>query len=1255
MDSPRDFEDGSDPDNPVDDSVLSLDELKAQLRQTLRDKGVESGLRADFRSQLIAKLKINRRRSDDGELLSNATPRDLRQRLQDSIVAEYLEASGFRYTLSVFLPESGVEQSLLSPRDVMFAMRMSPWAHQSTSTQANENTNDKSQANGNTKSDQPPVLTRIVGNIAHSGQTLMNRSHCGTQTDDATTTPGEQLERKLQAIHDDFSKACQEAATPLPQTLEERMLRYQSDCDKRAQQAIESEVERIRTLELGAIRAQERSNYKKQLETTTEALRQEYAKRVEKLRRREQEVDAKLAAKSMEIEGRLHADRQENLRALDELKRARAELKRAASLAEREAKSCDDAVNQRQRALDRREKELNERELQLDAQVDSRVRVAREQAESTLRAQQKAVQDENTRLERLAETLEAEKSALDELRKRTSGLDKTLIETQRSFAQLQETELTTRRDNERLKTQLEVTMQLLQRSSDRSSELELETVAIKERLNKAEEAARLATEQQHRTAAELEQVLADRRRRSHPGSPASKTTNARSRLGGMLSVDGVSMSVLGGTSWGESHADHTTSPTAVDAGATGYDDDEEGSMDGYGAQQCHNCESFEYRLRMEEIERRAAEEEVMKLKQLLREHRARLTLVQPFVLDPTASAIDLAATRALESTDPTIQLHGAVFANTYRVPTPQSFPTPSQSSQAPQMTPAAVLEVHQQMHPLPNTTIVVSEHHSRASAPHNVAPVPVASRMEVPWSTAEAPPTAPPPQLTSAGEVHKAVTDTLVLVAPSPSVEQSNNVQSRPPQDDLATTPSAVQGQSADTVSVSSQEATSVVSVVHQDAGVVELVKTHPSTPNRSPIGSRGESPVADGAMSEFEADGVATAGSSNTHNINVGAIDDTTKAGVTEDAAHSEPHSEVEQEGDDGARSPTAMSSGAEPDADAEFASSNTPPASPRSQLETSPAAASHALEVNTLQEATVTDQSSPQSSIHFDSPSASPSSSGLVSTPTSPTLDAAAGDADSGVGKAQVVSDTGADVTATLVAVTTDTLVEPSTMGLVDADTDEDSKDDRVEGETESIALDKDATSDETSESNKAESNEGATQQTDDGADATALSWIERQRSNDEARRRARLDRNRARNTVTSSASALASRPTPANTDEHAAQSVEDDVEELDTDRNSLATTTDVQGAGATDGAEGAEASSSVGSEGVPSPKDEIMDQYLENARRKVQEAKQQQRNTSSHDGNDNRSDDAQDSSEGSFELSIGSRSNSGESDDGDDDSYF
>lgn len=90
--------------------------MKNQLFEQMKKSGVLDGLKSQLRGRLYDQLKLKNEKADSN--LSNVSNR-LSFKIAVSLVADLMKKCDMPYAMSVFLPECGISQEILSKSELV--------------------------------------------------------------------------------------------------------------------------------------------------------------------------------------------------------------------------------------------------------------------------------------------------------------------------------------------------------------------------------------------------------------------------------------------------------------------------------------------------------------------------------------------------------------------------------------------------------------------------------------------------------------------------------------------------------------------------------------------------------------------------------------------------------------------------------------------------------------------------------------------------------------------------------------------------------------------------------------------------------------------------------------------------------------------------------------------------------------------------------------------------------------------------------
>ncbi|GBG33826.1 Oral-facial-digital syndrome 1 protein-like [Hondaea fermentalgiana] len=361
--------------NASPDESWSAEALKNSLFESLRRAGTVEALKAQLRAQVVDKLQ-----GEDASLLtrSRETARggahdaeepedDLEVHVLQSLVADYLESRGCAYTLSVFMPEDGLgERAPLSRAE----------------------------------------LCRILSHVEEArpsddeGQARYKDS--GTQTADTERFEGDTavtvLDRKLSRVNEQYVLQLEREALVPRRSEEERLIRYQRDCDQRAAEHIQSELARFRESELSAMRLQERAAMRRELTRERESARNELQARLAQLAERERALEDSLRRSQAQVEAALYDERQKLLHRFEAADVKTAQERREIGIDRKALKQSQLETDKLKAELERKLLEIHTLELDLKRRHDDDVRTYRQSVLADYEERERRVQREELRI-----------------------------------------------------------------------------------------------------------------------------------------------------------------------------------------------------------------------------------------------------------------------------------------------------------------------------------------------------------------------------------------------------------------------------------------------------------------------------------------------------------------------------------------------------------------------------------------------------------------------------------------------------------------------------------------------------------------------------------------------------------------------------------------------------------------------------------------------------------------------------------------
>ena len=268
-------------------------------------------------------------------------------------------------------------------------------------------------------------------------------SETSMQTESAGTTAREMLDIQTAALRQRYEKVLSAERASPQASMEERMLQYQTECDTRSRNDLESQMRHFRDSEALKIRLEESRKARVELEATRREMELEYERRLAASSDREKEAARQHAEKERQLEASQYEYRARMQRELDEMRMREQAAGKKAELDAQGAMLLEQRLRETQIRIETRERELSNREAEVDARARSEVDRARDAAQGALREQMEAVARERFQLKEDRDALEDSQARHKQLVDSAKGLKKDLRDALQMVAQ-KEDELDTK-------------------------------------------------------------------------------------------------------------------------------------------------------------------------------------------------------------------------------------------------------------------------------------------------------------------------------------------------------------------------------------------------------------------------------------------------------------------------------------------------------------------------------------------------------------------------------------------------------------------------------------------------------------------------------------------------------------------------------------------------------------------------------------------------------------------------------------------
>lgn len=288
------FDEKISPDHLSDE--ISLKDLKANLTETLRRSGVLNSVKAQIRREFIQGQRTGKASSSKESTAATgssdtAAPgpghTTLNDRITYSCVYNLQKNRRLHQTISVFIAECGLEPrfSILSEDDLSKVIKFAPITTayragkpSSSSSSSSIDKNDTSPFVAVVEHRRSTVLDLLIYFCLITGD---NRGDASCQTDFSGPGIRETLDDSISTIRHNYRLHRDEELLKPSKTIEEHMIAFQRDCEKRMQHDLSIQVAQIREHEVRKVRLEERQAARADSEARRKEIDFEYSRRLQ--------------------------------------------------------------------------------------------------------------------------------------------------------------------------------------------------------------------------------------------------------------------------------------------------------------------------------------------------------------------------------------------------------------------------------------------------------------------------------------------------------------------------------------------------------------------------------------------------------------------------------------------------------------------------------------------------------------------------------------------------------------------------------------------------------------------------------------------------------------------------------------------------------------------------------------------------------------------------------------------------------------
>ena len=268
------------------------------------------------------------------------------QRLIDELIARHMEACNFSYSLSVFGPESGTggengarfsEEEILQHLNIHPSSRL---ARKITELQVAGRENHRS-------------FTAVLFQALAEVQAAQVLRETETQTYDLQNQ-GFSVGLEIERIEHKFLGKLESERKISQLDFEQKFAEYREECDRRTRVEVESQVVKIREIEVGAARIEEAARYQEQMAREREELEKLHRLQLSKLKEQELQMHDRLMRQQRNLDSMEFEHKQEMLKEEAAFRQRRSEV--------------EERLQQQQAAIQEQERALMQHQNSLQAQ-----------------------------------------------------------------------------------------------------------------------------------------------------------------------------------------------------------------------------------------------------------------------------------------------------------------------------------------------------------------------------------------------------------------------------------------------------------------------------------------------------------------------------------------------------------------------------------------------------------------------------------------------------------------------------------------------------------------------------------------------------------------------------------------------------------------------------------------------------------------------------------------------------------------------
>ncbi len=387
---------------PNEFELFSAKKLKSMLKENLSKSHsvqlIKAKLRKEFIKEITNQSNKQPKGSDKTEVTSSRPLLSLEQRLILSLLYAHLQHHHYYHTISVFLAESGLEDKTRSvvseydvsqlflhhvalPADLAVTLKEhfphATLALRSSSKPRSKREDDEGQGG---EDENNSLLDIFLHYFLHPSVHRDHRKEIAIQTDEHSAEGiREMLIKQMQELNNSAEQKKIEVSSLTSQTMEEKYLHYQKECQLMYQREYEQSVKFYQENDRLKIQMQETERANKTIELYRSQFEAEYQQRFQHYLEREQAFQKQIKQQEEKSQQIAHEQRQALLQQLQTLQQQETSLKRKYELEREGLVTLEHHLKQLEGKLMSKEKELELKDRQYSASgLELREQIRRE-------------------------------------------------------------------------------------------------------------------------------------------------------------------------------------------------------------------------------------------------------------------------------------------------------------------------------------------------------------------------------------------------------------------------------------------------------------------------------------------------------------------------------------------------------------------------------------------------------------------------------------------------------------------------------------------------------------------------------------------------------------------------------------------------------------------------------------------------------------------------------------------------------------